>query len=516
MKNYPFWKSFTVISLVLLGIIFTIPTLIYDDNSENWFLKNKINLGLDLQGGSYLLLEVQLDVLYKEELENFSDSVRLLSRDHSTKIKKIVVNKDNVQVTFENNEKIDDIRNDFFKLYRSVGIQTNDNKIIINLDDMYKKTIQDSAIKQSLEIVRKRIDESGTKEPLIQRSGKKRILLQLPGVKDPERIKELLGKTAKLTFHLVDDENSTALKANIEPFGKMIVSDIYDENIKYLLDKRALVGGENLVDAKGSFDQTEGHAVSFRFDTEGAQKFGKITSNNIGNRLAVVLDGVVITAPRINSAITGGSGIITGNFNAQEAADLAVLLRAGALPAPLEIVEERSVGAGLGADSIAAGKIAAIIGMLLVCVFMILIYGTFGLLANISLIANIFIIISLLGAIGATLTLPGIAGIVLTIGMAVDANVLIFERIKEESLKNTKVYLIVKNGFDKAMSTILDANITTLIAAVLLFAFGSGPIRGFSITLSLGVLASMFTALMLTNFLVYMYISLLNKKEINL
>jgi len=516
MKNYPLWKSFTVISLVLLGILFSIPSIIYDDNSENWFLKNKINLGLDLQGGSYLLLEVQLDVLYNEELENFSDSIRLISRENSTKINKINIDDNKVTIYLDNNNKINEIKNSFIQLYRGVSVQSSNNILTIQLDDIYKKTIQDSAIKQSLEIVRKRIDESGTKEPLIQRSGKKRILLQLPGVKDPERIKELLGTTAKLTFHLVDDENSASLQANIAPFGKMIVSDIYDENIKYLLDKKVLVGGENLVDAKGSFDQTEGHAVSFRFDTDGAQKFGRITSDNTGRRLAVVLDGVVVTAPRINSAITGGSGIITGNFDAQSAADLAVLLRAGALPAPLEIVEERSVGAGLGADSISAGKIAALIGMILVCLFMIVIYGIYGALANISLIANIFIIISLLGTIGATLTLPGIAGIVLTIGMAVDANVLIFERIKEENLKKGKVHQIVKNGFERAMSTILDANITTLIAAVLLFAFGSGPIRGFSITLSLGVIASMFTALMLTNFLVYLYLSISSKKEINL
>ena len=516
MKNYPLWKSFTVISLVFLGVLFSIPSIIYDDDSENWFLKNKINLGLDLQGGSYLLLEVQLDVLYNEELENFSDSIRLISRENSTKINKINIDDNKVTIYLDNSIKINEIKNSFIQLYRGVSVQSNNNILTIQLDDIYKKTIQDSAIKQSLEIVRKRIDESGTKEPLIQRSGKKRILLQLPGVKDPERIKELLGTTAKLTFHLVDDENSASLQANIAPFGKMIVSDIYDENIKYLLDKKVLVGGENLVDAKGSFDQTEGHAVSFRFDTDGAQKFGRITSDNTGRRLAVVLDGVVVTAPRINSAITGGSGIITGNFNAQSAADLAVLLRAGALPAPLEIVEERSVGAGLGADSISAGKIAALIGMILVCLFMIVIYGTYGALANISLIANIFIIISLLGTIGATLTLPGIAGIVLTIGMAVDANVLIFERIKEENLKKGKVHQIVKNGFERAMSTILDANITTLIAAVLLFAFGSGPIRGFSITLSLGVIASMFTALMLTNFLVYLYLSISSKKEINL
>ena len=296
----------------------------------------------------------------------------------------------------------------------------------------------------------------------------------------------------------------------------MIVADINNEEVKYLLEKKSRVGGENLIDANASFDPTEGHAVSFRFDTTGAQKFGKATSENIGKRFAVVLDGVVITAPVINSAITGGSGIITGNFTSQEAADLAVLLRAGALPAPLEIVEERSVGPGLGADSIAAGKIASIIGMILVCIFMILIYGSFGVIANISLIANLFIIVSLLGTIGATLTLPGIAGIVLTIGMAVDANVLIFERIKEESIKNKKIYETIKKGFDRALSTILDANITTLIASLLLFIFGSGPIKGFSITLSLGVIASMFTALMLTNLLVHFYVSFTSKKEINL
>ena len=502
MKNYPIWKSFTVVSLVLLGIIFAIPSIIYDENSENWFLKNKINLGLDLQGGSYLLLEVQLDVLYKEELDNFVDSVRLISRDQAVKIEKIDIQENEVVVFFGNKEKIIDIRDSFFQMYRGVTLQINNNTLIIKLNDEYRKIIQDSAIKQSLEIVRKRIDESGTKEPLIQRSGKKRILLQLPGVKDPERIKDLLGKTAKLTFHIVDNNNVSALQNNLAPFGKIIVPDMYDENTKYLLDKRAVVGGENLVDAKGSFDQTEGHAVSFRFDTEGAQKFGKVTTNNIGKNLAVVLDGVVITAPRISSAITGGSGIITGNFNAQEASDLAVLLRAGALPAPLEIVEERSVGAGLGADSIAAGQIAAIIGMVLVCVFMILIYGTFGALANVSLIVNLFIIISLLGTIGATLTLPGIAGIVLTIGMAVDANVLIFARISEELKANVEVQNAIRNGFSKAFSTIIDANITTLLVAVILYAIGTGPIKGFAVTLSIGIVTSVFTAIFVTRSLV--------------
>ena len=516
MKNYPLWKATLVILVISLAIIFTLPSLLYKENSNNWFFDNKINLGLDLQGGSYLLLEVQTEVLLQEELNNISDSIQLIARGLQTNIINIISEEDEIQLRFSNNDKLEEIREKFKNNYRNVNVTINNNTMKIVINEIFKKNIKESAIKQSLEIVRKRIDESGTKEPLIQRSGKKRILLQLPGIKDPERIKELLGTTAKLTFHMVDDEDTISLKANRAPFGKIIVADFYNPEIKYLVEKKSRVGGENLVDAKASFDPQEGHAVSFRFDTTGAQKFGKATSENVGKRFAVILDGVVITAPVINTAITGGSGIITGNFSSQEAADLSVLLRAGALPAPLSIIEERSVGPGLGADSIASGKIAAIIGMICVCIFMILIYGVFGLLANLSLLANLFIIVSLLGTIGATLTLPGIAGIVLTIGIAVDANVLVFERIKEEANKTTSALEAVKNGFDKALSTILDANITTLIAALLLFVFGSGPIKGFSITLSLGVLASMFTAIMFTNFLIYLWFNFSNKKEINL
>ena len=516
MKNYPLWKATLVILVISLGIIFTLPTLLYKENSNNWFFDNKINLGLDLQGGSYLLLEVQTEVLMQEELNNISDSIQFIARGLQTNIINIISEEDEIQLRFSNNDKLEEIREKFKNNYRNVNVTIKNNTMKIAINEIFKKNIKESAIKQSLEIVRKRIDESGTKEPLIQRSGKKRILLQLPGIKDPERIKELLGTTAKLTFHMVDDEDTISLKANRAPFGKIIVADFYNPEIKYLVEKKSRVGGENLVDAKASFDPQEGHAVSFRFDTTGAQKFGKATSENVGKRFAVILDGVVITAPVINTAITGGSGIITGNFSSQEAADLSVLLRAGALPAPLSIIEERSVGPGLGADSIASGKIAAIIGMICVCIFMILIYGVFGLLANLSLLANLFIIVSLLGTIGATLTLPGIAGIVLTIGMAVDANVLVFERIKEEENKKTNALEAVKNGFDKALSTILDANITTLIAALLLFVFGSGPIKGFSITLSLGVLASMFTAIMFTNFLIYLWFNFSKKKEINL
>ena len=516
MKNYPTWKWIIVLFVISIAIVFSIPTFINQNESENWFYDNKINLGLDLQGGSYLLLEVEYIVLIKEELENLNDIVRQISRKEKIRSSKIDTTDDKIIFNFVNSTNIENVKSILTSEYRDLTISLNENVITIGINDNFKKRIQESAIKQSLEIVRRRIDESGTKEPLIQRSGKNRIILQLPGIKNPERIKDLLGKTAKLTFHMVDDDDVKAIRSNRAPIGKKIVSDQLDESIKYLVEKKSSVGGENLVDAKATFDQTEGNAVSFRFDTVGAQKFGKTTSENIGKRFAVILDGYVITAPVIRSAITGGSGIISGNFTSQEASDLAMLLRAGALPAPLNIIEERSVGPGLGADSIAAGKIASIIGMSCVCIFMILVYDIFGLLANISLIVNLFIIVSLLGTIGATLTLPGIAGIVLTIGMAVDANVLVFERIKEELLKNIKPMIAVKDGFAKAISTILDANITTLIAALLLFLFGSGPIKGFSITLSLGVIASMFTAIMLTNLLIHIWFSFSKKKEINL
>lgn len=516
MKNYPSWKWILILFILFLSFIFSIPTILYKENSDHWYFDKKINLGLDLQGGSYLLLQVETSVLYQEELENISDTVRLFARKNNIKINNIKNKEDGIIFIFDKNSNIDVIKSQLSNQYRDLIISAKNNSIELKINENFKKKLEESAVKQSLEIVRKRIDESGTKEPLIQRAGKNRILLQLPGVKDPERIKKLLGKTAKLTFHLVDDEDTQSLLNNISPFGKMIVSDFQNNEIKYLIEKKSRVGGEDLIDAKPSFDPSEGHAVSFRFNTTGAQKFGKTTSDNVGKRFAVLLDGSVITAPVIRSPITGGSGIITGNFTTQEASDLSVLLRSGALPAPLKIIEERSVGPGLGEDSISAGKISSIIGMILVCIFMILIYGMFGLIANVALIANLFLIISALGIIGATLTLPGIAGIVLTIGMAVDANVLIFERIKEEYNKGSKVIIAVKDGFSRAISTILDANITTLIAAVLLFIFGSGPIKGFSITLSLGIVASMFTAIMLTNFLVYLWLSFSKMKSLKI
>ena len=288
MKNYPLWKIFLVFILVSLGVVFAIPSILYQEDTGNWYLDNRLNLGLDLQGGSYLLLEVQTDVLIDEEFENFSDTVRIIARENRVKINNIEKIDEELKIRFDSEENIDEIRSSFLQNYRSVKFTVKNNIASISIDQLYKKSIQDSAIKQSLEIVRKRIDESGTKEPLIQRSGSDRILLQLPGVKNPERIKDLLGKTAKLNFHMVDDDDSKSLSLNIAPFGKMIVSEINNEDIKYLLEKKSRVGGENLIDANASFDPTEGHAVSFRFDTTGAQKFGKATSENIGKRFAVV------------------------------------------------------------------------------------------------------------------------------------------------------------------------------------------------------------------------------------
>ena len=314
MKNYPVWKWVIVLFTISIAIIFSIPTYLYQDESDNWFLQNKVNLGLDLQGGSYLLLEVESSVLINEELENINDIVRQISRKEKTKILNIETKEDEVIFQFVNSKNLEKIKSQLSSQYRDLIIDYNENLLKLRISDAFKKRIEESAIKQSLEIVRRRIDESGTKEPLIQRSGKNRILLQLPGIKNPERIKDLLGKTAKLTFHMVDDEDKNSLRINRAPFGKMIVSDSVNNEIKYLIEKKSRVGGENLVDAKASFDQTEGHAVSFRFDTSGAQKFGKATSDNVGKRFAVLLDGYVITAPVIRSAITGGSGVISGNF----------------------------------------------------------------------------------------------------------------------------------------------------------------------------------------------------------
>jgi preprotein translocase subunit SecD len=352
-----------------------------------------------------------------------------------------------------------------------------------------------------VEIIRRRIDETGVREPTIQPHGENRILVQLPGVEDPQRMKDILGQTAKMTFHLVDPRASTG--AGQAPPGSMLLpaADDPDQPQMYVVGRRVVVSGENLVDAEPTFQQGQ-PVVSFRFDTRGAMQFGEVTRANVGRSLAIVLDGKVISAPRIREPILGGSGVITGNFTTQQAQDLALLLRAGALPAPMTIIEERTVGPGLGADSIAAGQLASVVGVILVAIFMGITYGLFGLFSVVALAVNLVLLIAILSVLQATLTLPGIAGIVLTIGMAVDANVLIFERIRDEVRAGRTPVSAVDAGFSRAFATIVDSNVTTLIAALLLYIFGSGPVRGFAVTLSIGIAISMFTAIMLTRLLV--------------
>jgi preprotein translocase subunit SecD len=375
--------------------------------------------------------------------------------------------------------------------------------LVIRLSEAEIAAANDRTVQQALEIIRRRIDEVGTREPTIQRQGSQRILIQVPGLGSASELKDIIGTTAQLTFQPVVSRSSSS---ETDPgAGNELLPSIDQEGLFYVLERGAVVTGEELTDAQPDFDQNGRPAVSFRFNPTGARKFGDYTAENIGNPFAIVLDGEVISAPVIQSHIPGGSGIITGNFSVEESTNLAVLLRAGALPAGLDFLEERTIGPELGADSIQAGKIACIVAFAAVLVFMAASYGTFGLFANIALIINVALIFGLLSAIGATLTLPGIAGIVLTIGMAVDANVLVFERIREEVASGKGPSRSIATGYEKALSAIVDANITTFITAVILFAIGSGPVRGFSITLGLGIITSVFTAIFVTRLIIIMW-----------
>lgn len=518
MLQFPTWKRALVAAICALGVLYAAPNFLAEQTAQSieswmpeWGPGKQVNLGLDLRGGSYLLLEVQTDVVIKERLESTVDAVRqaLLGAQPQIGYRPPPhVEGDAVVVGILDQQRAAEA----MALLRTVDSQM---AVTQNADGTFsmrysEQAIQDfkrNALNQSIEIVRRRIDATGTREPVIQRQGEDRILVQLPGVDDPERIKDLLGKTAKLTFRMVDDSTSVeeARSRGVPPGSEIVESrDAYRP--AYLLKKRVVVSGENLVDAQPSFDQENRPAVSFRFDAVGARKFGQTTQENVGRLFAIVLDDKVISAPRIQTAILGGSGIITGNFTTESARDLALLLRAGALPAPLQIIEERTVGPGLGRDSVEAGKIASILGLVFVVVFMVAAYGLFGVFADIALVFNISLLVAALSVLQATLTLPGIAGIVLTIGMAVDANVLIFERIREEVRGGRSALNAIDAGYKRALTTIVDSNLTTLIAAVLLFIFGAGPVKGFAVTLSLGIVTSMFTAIMVTRLIVVLWV----------
>ncbi|MBI3709031.1 MAG: protein translocase subunit SecD [Proteobacteria bacterium] len=507
-------KVITILVICALGIIFTLPNFLRGQvvsSIPHWLPHQQVVLGLDLQGGSYLLLEVDHAAVVRERLTGLLDGIRTAMRTARIPVTGLAVEGGNA-VVFKVREagQLEQARTGIRDLDRSARITAApDGTITLRLDDKDLLEQKRQAVAQSIEIVRRRIDETGTKEPIIQAQGQDRILVQLPGLREPERIKALLGKTAKMNFHLLDVSNSVAdAVAGRVPAGSELMPA--DKDVEaggqprmYLVQRRPIVAGDRLTDAQPGTDSRNGEwVVNFKFDSVGARQFGQATRDNVGKPLAIVLDGRVISAPVIREPILGGSGQISGSFSVASAQDLSVLLRAGALPAPLKVIEERSVGPDLGADSIRAGLVAVVIGFSLVVVYMVLAYGLFGLFANVALISNLFLIMAAMSLLQATLTLPGIAGILLTVGMSVDANVLINERIREETRLGKTPLAALEAGFARAMSTIIDSNATTLIKMLLLYGFGSGPVKGFAVTISIGICTSMFTATMLVRLLI--------------
>ena len=487
--------------------------------SDDFIFSKKINLGLDLQGGSYLLLEIDNSPVITQKLQNSIPIFKKYFKEKKINLRnfKIV---DDESLVFEANEdkidqvveilqdKEDDSVNQYYPRWKShkFDFLVEQNLFKLNFSKYGLNEIKNSSQDQALETIRRRVDEIGTNEPNIIKRGNNRIVVELPGLDDPSRIKNLLGKTANLTFRFI-------IQGSEETFGSEKL-EFEDGSEEALVSKRIILSGDNLLDAKPSMDtQTNETVVTFNLDRVGAKRFGKATSTGIGKRLAIVLDGKIISAPVVRDAIVSGSGQISGDFTFQSATDLALLLRSGALPAPLNIIEERTVGPDLGQDSINAGIIALTIGFLLVICFMILKYKIFGLIANITLILNLFLLVGILTLFEATLTLPGIAGIILTVGMAVDANVLIFERIKEEIVGEKNQLIAFDSGYEKSKTAIIDANITTLLAAMILFFMGSGPVKGFSVTLGVGIFTTLFSVYFIARLLTSIYVTKNKNKE---
>ena len=552
MLQFSLWQKLLILSICIVGIFFSIPNAFYTrvenkndtlnaiskgqelSSSELKSLRawpaflpsNLVNLGLDLRGGAHLLAEVKVEEVYGQRLDAMWQEVRDVlraERDVIGTIRRQDGRSDQLRIKISNVsgmpravELIEDLARPVSSL-SSVGkkdlkVTSDQNILIVEFSEVEKLALNERTMKQSLEIIRRRVDEVGTREPTIQKQGERRILIQVPGIGSASELKTLIGTTAKLGFYPVLKQTSNSEEQGNGRTQTLPAKD--DKNIYYVLEKSPAVTGEELVDAQPTFDQNGQPAVSFRFNPGGARKFGNYTANNVGALFAIVLDGEVISAPQIREAITGGSGQITGNFSVEESSELSILLRAGALPAPMQFEEERTIGPELGQDSIDAGKIACLVAFVSILIFMFLSYGLFGVFANVALIINVTLIFGLLSIIGATLTLPGIAGIVLTIGMAVDANVLVFERIKEELKTAKSPYRAIELGYERAFSAILDANITTFIAALILFLMGSGPVRGFSITLGLGIITSVFTAIYVTRLLLAIWFDRTRPKTI--
>ncbi len=524
MLRQPRWKIWLVLGVCIAGFLALIPTLVSRatlDSMPSWVPKRQIVLGLDLQGGAQLLLEVDVDSLFRERLEVLVNETRAALRNADVGYRDLGARGEAVTLTLTDPAQapkalaaLSALNTQLPMSALGVGgghelsVASGDGgRITLQLTEQAIEMRRSAALAQSLEVVRRRIDELGTREASVQRQGADRILVQVPGERNPENIKRLLGRTARLTFQMVDMEATPDdVRQGRAPGSVIVPSDDASGPPEMVVKRKIDISGEDLVDSQPSFQEGM-PVVSFRFDTNGARKFARVTTDNVNRLFAIILDGKVISAPRIREPITQGSGVISGSFTVESANELAVLLRAGALPAPMAVVEERSVGPDLGADSIRAGTVASLISAVLVMAFMVLYYGVFGVIANIALVVNLMLVLGIMSLLGATLTLPGIAGIVLTIGQAVDSNVLIYERVREEAHAGRSPLAALDTGFDEAIRTIVDANLTSLIAALALFEFGSGPVKGFAVTLGIGIITTMFTAVTFTRLLVaYWYI----------
>ncbi len=519
MLYFTRWKAAAIVLTALFVCLFAVPNFLPDKMVASWpkWAQRHVVLGLDLQGGSHILLEVDTKTVRKDMIETLRDDVRRVLRDARVGYTGLAVRGTTVEVRIREAASYDTALTKLRELSLPLGgILGGSGQRSLDVsneaDGLIRLTQTDPAViervrqslEQSIQIIERRVNELGTVEPLIQRQGTDRILVQVPGLQDPTRLKQLLGKTAKLDFRMVDTGTSVeaALQGRAPPEDEILYSTSQPKT-PYLVERRVLVSGGELTDAQPGFDQrTSEPIVSFRFNTSGARKFAQVTQENVGKPFAIVLDNEVISAPVIREPILAGSGQISGSFTVQSANDLSILLRAGALPAPLTIIEERTVGPGLGADSIAKGKISSYVGAAMVIIFMIMTYGLFGVFANIAVAINVAMIFGVLSLLNATLTLPGIAGIVLTVGIAVDSNVLIYERIREEVRGGRTPINAIDAGFSRALATILDSNITTFIAAAVLFYIGTGPVRGFAVTLGIGIITTVFTAFTLTRLIV--------------
>ena len=506
MLHFSRLKILFISLTILIGLFFFIPNFL--NTPSKIFPEKKVVLGLDLQGGSYLLLEVDSKPLFQEKIDTKAFDIRKKIRSERINYTNFKINNSQTisfQINLENKNKIEKLLNDkdinsrVDETNKELQFIINDNIVNINFSAAYLQRIKKNAMEQSLEIIRSRIDELGTREPTIIAQGEERILIELPGIKNPKRIKEIIGTTAKLSFKFLanNDANSSSFdilgsKSNLEKFN---------------VEKTLVLSGEHLTDAQPGFDNINNNSVvNFKLNNFGAKKFAYATKNNIGRRLAIVIDNQVVSAPTIRDAITAGSGQISGGFSVEEANNLAIVLRSGALPAPMSIIEERTVGPDLGQESIDKGIMSLIIGFVLVIIYILINYKILGIFANISLLINLILLLGTLTLIEATLTLPGIAGIILTVGMAVDANVLIYERIKEELLIEKNIMIAFDNGYKRVLTTLLDANITTLIAAIVLYFIGSGPVKGFAVTLAVGIITSLFTTFILGRLFVASYV----------